>query len=274
MSATALVRVWHVSPLPACLPFAAGPDRPTGITPVPAQEDTSAVTVRLRGTRLGTTTLLLDRTPARPRNRSGSRHTGPARPGRDRVVWPLPADEHLVAAANESDPRWLCAADVVLRSPNGPPPHTLTEIFARLPGCLVAVSAVRSPTSQEGWAVHPPVQPQPGRAAVAAGGRRVGEVSAAVSMLDQHGSQAVIGTAGGQVAWLRPLVADGCRDQDLWLCGSVVHAWMVAGRPFADLHDSMISICDGGRITERTVAVSVIPRYRWLPSWQARSASA
>lgn len=59
-------------------------------------------------------------------------------------------DEHLVAGSDVTQSSWLSAADVIIRRAGSPKSATwsLSELFARFPGCLVAADV-----HDRGWVV-------------------------------------------------------------------------------------------------------------------------
>ncbi|GLY80573.1 hypothetical protein Airi01_088400 [Actinoallomurus iriomotensis] len=200
-------------------------------------------------------------------------------PRHDRPVWPKPADEHLLAGADETDSSWLMASDVILSSQVDPHPHAIFDVFARFPGCLVAALTVNEPVTGETvsscrW---PKCRPSaatrpPDRKFIRA--PKAPEPTSAWPQL-REGVGAIIGTRYGNVAKLEPLFAGAWREEDLWRYTSAVHAWLAAGESFMALHHAALTVCSAGRGTERGVRVAMAdPGQEWFPMWEVREAGA
>lgn len=122
------------------------------------------------------------------------------------------ADEHLRAGPDEADPTMMSAADVIVRRAGGghPGPHSLPDIRARYPGCLVAAVIGRDRTCV--WAGDP--------------GHRLQFASLPETRpIDRAVKRRGSGSEAG-----------------ILCCASVVHAWLAAARPLAGLHAARLTV--------------------------------
>jgi hypothetical protein len=147
---------------------------------------------------------------------------------------PMPAavfvDEHVLAGPDETDLRWMSVADVIVRRAGSSKagPRSVSDIRTRFPGCLVAalIDSDRSCV----WAGAP--------------GRQLRFVSLPESRPSK--SRAKCKGAGA--------------DADFLGCASVIHAWLVAGRPLAELDTAHLIVSRGPATPRRRVRVSLAHR--------------
>lgn len=104
---------------------------------VPVPRDAESVRMLVGGPNTGRTAAVLRRVAeASPRAPGPGAHAPP------------PVDEHMVAGPDETDPRWLSAADVIVvradLDHDGPDP---AAVLGRFPGCLVMALAGLGPGS-------------------------------------------------------------------------------------------------------------------------------
>lgn len=282
MAPTAVVRVWHTPARPPSVPRITKL-RPTyaGMASAPERNGASLIDVQLSAPQVGNMTLLQSRAAAPGDDWRGFRPDDPARHWQrhDRPVWPAPVDEHLVAGIDETDSSWLMAADVVLRSQLGPPPHTIVNVFECFPGCLVAALAVDGPPRGKTTLLRQSLDHRPGVAALVPDGKfirpRVLPATASFRPSIQRSIGALIGTASWEAAWLEPLCAGAWWEEDLRHYASAIHTWLVTGQPLTALHHASITLGAAGHIAVAGVRVSMagLDRKR-TPMWKPREAGA
>jgi hypothetical protein len=135
----------------------------------------------------------------------------------DPGIWTQPpvfVDEHVTAGPDETDPRLMSVADLIVRRAGAanPGPWTLLDIRSRYPGCLVAAVVAVDRTCI--WAGDP--------------GRPMQFVA-----LREPGSSGHPENPTNSGA-----------DADFICCSQVVHAWLAAGWPLVDLDEAHLIILD------------------------------
>ncbi|MBC6466556.1 hypothetical protein [Actinomadura alba] len=136
-------------------------------------------------------------------------------------------DEHLLAGVDERDASLLTAADVVVRRAgrSKSEPSSSADVHAHFPGCLVAALVRRGQgcvvTTATGWQARLTPLPLAGPA----------------DADDQN-----VVDAGLDVD-----ADEDDADEDVWSYASLVHAWMVAGRPLDVLNSAFLIMANGRR---------------------------
>jgi hypothetical protein len=188
-----------------------------------AHQTDGALTVVIHGPHTAAMTALVDRRDLRIAARHRGAGSGPESATRQ-------VDAHIAAGPDETDPRLMSAADVIVRraGSGNPGPHSRSEIRARFPGCLVAAVVDRDRTCV--WAGDP--------------GQQIQLTSLPAT---------------------RPALANPRRkrpraDADILCCASVVHAWLVAGRPLVGLDAAHLVVSRTTATRRRGVRVNLTCR--------------